>query len=126
MRVTKHEHACLVIEEQGQELVIEPGMYSEKLPKLNHVVALTLSHIHDDHSLRTRVEKLLEQFPEIKSFGTQEVAENLEGLAVTVVDPGDRYVVSPFILDFLGFYDQGMHPSRPRVQRGGLIVNGER
>lgn len=62
MRVSKHEHACLVIEEQGQTLVVDPGMYSQKLPELTNVVALTLSHIHDDHSFRPHVEKLLEDF----------------------------------------------------------------
>ena len=45
MRVTKHEHACLVVEEQGHKLVVDPGMYSEKLPELTNVVALTLSPI---------------------------------------------------------------------------------
>ena len=100
MKVSKQEHACLVIEEQGQTLVVDPGMYSQKLPELTNVVALTLSHIHDDHSFRPHVEKLLEDFPQIRVFGTQEVAEKLDGLAVEVVYHGDRHQVGPFTLDF--------------------------
>ncbi len=125
MRITKYEHACLVIEEQGQELVIDPGMYSEKLPELTNVVALTLSHIHDDHSFRPHVERLLERFPLIKVFGTQEVAEKLEGLAVTVVYHGDRHEVGPFILDFFGYFHQEIHRSMALVQNFGLMVNSE-
>ncbi|MGA1627306.1 MAG: MBL fold metallo-hydrolase [Aquiluna sp.] len=125
MRITKHEHACLVIEEQGQELVIDPGMYSEKLPKLNNAVALTLSHIHDDHSFRPHVEKLLESFPQMKVFGTQEVAEKLEGVAVTVVFHGDRHEVGQFTLDFFGYFHQEIHRSIALVQNFGLMVNGE-
>ena len=125
MRVTKHEHACLVVEEQGHKLVVDPGMYSEKLPELTNVVALTLSHIHDDHSFRPHVEKLLEQFPEIKIFGTQEVAEKLEGLAVTVVYHGDRYEVGSFTLDFFGYFHQEIHRSIPLVQYFGLMLNRE-
>ena len=125
MRVTKHEHACLVVEEQGHKLVVDPGMYSEKLPELTNVVALTLSHIHDDHSFGPHVEKLLKQFPEIKIFGTQEVAGKLEGLAVTVVYHGDRYEVGPFTLDFFGNFHQEIHRSIPLVQNFGLMVNSE-
>ena len=125
MRVTKHEHACLVVEEQGHKLVVDPGMYSAKLPKLTNVVALTLSHVHDDHSFRPHVEKLLEQFPEIKIFGTQEVAEKLKGLTVTVVYHVDRYEVGPFTFDFFGYFHQEIHRSIPLVQNFGLMVNSE-
>jgi len=125
MRVTKHEHACLVVEEQGHKLVVDPGMYSEKLPELTNVVALTLSHVHDDHSFRPHVEKLLEQFPEIKIFGTQEVAEKLKGLTVTVVYHVDRYEVGPFTFDFFGYFHQEIHRSIPLVQNFGLMVNSE-
>jgi L-ascorbate metabolism protein UlaG (beta-lactamase superfamily) len=125
MRVTKHEHACLVVEEQGHKLVVDPGMYSERLPELTNVVALTLSHVHDDHSFRPHVEKLLEQFPEIKIFGTQEVAEKLKGLTVTVVYHVDRYEVGPFTFDFFGYFHQEIHRSIPLVQNFGLMVNSE-
>ena len=125
MKVSKQEHACLVIEEQGQTLVVDPGMYSQKLPELTNVVALTLSHIHDDHSFRPHVEKLLEDFPQIRVFGTQEVAEKLDGLAVEVVYHGDRHQVGPFTLDFYGYFHQEIHSSIALVQNFGLMVNGE-
>lgn len=125
MRVSKHEHACLVIEEQGQTLVVDPGMYSQELPELTNVVALTLSHIHDDHSFRPHVEKLLEDFPQIRVFGTQEVAEKLDGLAVEVVYHGDRHQVGPFTLDFYGYFHQEIHSSIALVQNFGLMVNSE-
>ena len=125
MRVSKHEHACLVIEGQGQTLLVDPGMYSQKLPELTNVVALALSHIHDDHSFRPHVEKLLGDFPQIRVFGTQEVAEKLDGLAVEVVYHGDRHQVGPFTLDFHGYFHQEIHSSIALVQNFGLMVNSE-
>ena len=125
MKVSKQEHACLVIEEQGQTLVVDPGMYSQELPELTNVVALTLSHIHDDHSFRPHVEKLLEDFPQIRVFGTQEVAEKLDGRAVEVVYHGDRHQAGPFTLDFYGYFHQEIHSSIALVQNFGLMVNSE-
>ena len=50
MQITKYEHALLVIEEAGSQLVIDPGSYSN-LPQLKNVVAIAYTHLHDDHAL---------------------------------------------------------------------------
>ena len=61
----------------------------------------------------------------MKVFGTQEVADKLEGLAVTVVYHGDRHEVGLFTLDFFGYFHQEIHRSIALVQNFGLMVNGE-
>lgn len=125
MRITKHEHALLVIEQNGQQLVIDPGMYSEKIPALDNPVAITLSHVHDDHSYRPHLEAILEQHPNVEVFGTQEVARKLDGLRIQVVHHGDRHEVGNFTLDFYGYFHQEIHRSLPLVQNFGLMVNSE-
>lgn len=125
MRITKLEHACLVLEVAGKQLVVDPGMYSENPPQISNPVAITLSHIHDDHSYEPHVEALLKQNPDLLIFGTEEVAEKLKGLNVTRVYHGDRHVVDGFTLDFYGYFHQEIHRSIPLVQNFGLMVNGE-
>ena len=125
MRITKLEHACLVVEVAGKQLIIDPGMYSETAPQVSNPVALTLSHIHDDHSYRPHVEALLRQNPNLQIFGTEEVAKKFEGLNVTGVYHGDRHVVDGFTLDFYGYLHQEIHRSIPSVQNFGLMVNSE-
>lgn len=122
MKITKYEHALLVAELEGSQLVIDPGSYS-KVPELTNVVAVSLSHVHDDHSFQEHVEKILNDFPSAEIFGTQEVAEKLTGLPVHVVYHGDRYQVGPFTLDFFGDLHQLIHRSIPVVQNFGLMVN---
>jgi L-ascorbate metabolism protein UlaG (beta-lactamase superfamily) len=48
VKITKYEHACLVVEEAGETLVIDPGVLA-KLPELTNVVAVVVTHIHPDH-----------------------------------------------------------------------------
>ena len=125
MRITKHEHACLVVENGGQELIVDPGMYSPNPPKVSNPVAITLSHIHDDHSYQPHLESLIKDFPNVVFFGTEEVAEKLQSLEITVVRHGDRHVVGSFTLDFFGYLHQEIHRSIPLVQNFGLLVNSD-
>lgn len=122
MQITKYEHALLVVELTGSQLVIDPGSYSS-LPKLENVVAVTLSHVHDDHSFLPHVEKIIEQFPKAQLFGTQEVKEKLKQYSVQSVFHGDHYEVGPFELDFFGDLHQVIHRTIPVVQNFGLMVN---
>ena len=44
MKVTKHEHACVVIDKGGSTLVIDPGSYTSPLGELVAVVAIVITH----------------------------------------------------------------------------------
>jgi L-ascorbate metabolism protein UlaG (beta-lactamase superfamily) len=122
MKISKFEHALLVLELEGSQLVIDPGSYST-LPNLHNVSAVVLTHLHDDHTYATHVAKIKQQFPEAIVFGTQEVAKKLNELDIQVVFHGDRYKVGPFILDFYGDLHQVIHRSIPLVQNVGVMVN---
>jgi L-ascorbate metabolism protein UlaG (beta-lactamase superfamily) len=124
MQITKYEHALLVIEEAGSQLVIDPGSYSN-LPQLNNVVAIAYTHLHDDHAFLPHAQKLVAEFPEVKLFGTVEVVEKLSQLEVQKVFHGDHYQVGPFSLDFFGDLHQVIHRSIPLVQNVGLMVNSK-
>jgi len=124
MKVTKWQHALLQVELADTQLIIDPGFYSE-LPETKNVVAITLSHVHDDHSHPEHLRELTARHPEAHIFGTEEVKAKLADLEVQVVYHGDRYEVGPFTLDFFGDLHQEIHRSIPLVQNFGLMVNQE-
>ena len=66
MKITKFEHAFLQVEESGQQLLIDPGIYSAELPKLDNVVGIVLTHLHDDHSYLPHIKTIKTQFPNVK------------------------------------------------------------
>jgi L-ascorbate metabolism protein UlaG (beta-lactamase superfamily) len=122
MRISKYEHALLVIEESAAQLVIDPGSYSN-LPELKSVVAVVFTHLHDDHTSLEHAKTIIKNFPDAHLFGTQEVAEKLKGLNVQVVYHGDHYQAGPFKIDFYGDLHQVIHRSIPLVQNVGVMVN---
>ena len=122
MRISKYEHALLVLEQERAQLVLDPGSYSN-LPELTNVAAVVFTHLHDDHTSVDHAHKIKNKFPEAKIFGTQEVVDKLTGLGVQAVYHGDHYEVGPFQIDFYGDLHQVIHRSIPLVQNVGVMIN---
>ena len=123
MKITKFDHALLSIEIDSKMVVIDPGSYSNKLPGFKNVVAICLTHIHEDHSYKPHVEKIMLENPDAQIFGPAEVAQKLGGLPVQVVYHGDHFEVSGFELDFSGDLHEQIHRSIPLIQNTGVTVN---
>ena len=123
MKITKFDHALLSIEIDSKIVVIDPGNYSSELPGFKNVVAICLTHIHEDHSYLPHVEKIMLENPDAQIFGPAEVAQKLADLPVQVVYHGDHFEVSGFELDFSGDLHEQIHRSIPLIQNTGVTVN---
>ena len=123
MKITKHGHACLELELDGKKALIDPGFYTEDVSGLTDVVALVITHSHDDHCFETQVAGISKSNPGIKIFGTSEVAAKLSGFDVTTVYHGDFYQEQGFSFEFFGDMHQIIHESIPLIQNTGVMVN---
>jgi L-ascorbate metabolism protein UlaG (beta-lactamase superfamily) len=123
MKITKFDHALLSIEVDSKIVVIDPGVYSSKLPDFKNVVAICLTHIHEDHSYFPHVQKIMLENPGARIFGPAEVAQKLLELPVQVVYHGDHFEVSGVDLDFSGDLHEQIHRSIPLIQNTGVTVN---
>ena len=125
MKITKHGHACLEVEIDSQTLIIDPGSYTEELASLGNVVAVVITHKHDDHCDDAKIAKIKKDNPAVQIFGTSEVAARLSGMDVTTVYHGDYYEVGGFKLEFFGDMHQIIHQSIPLIQNTAVLVNGD-
>ena len=125
MKITKHGHACLEMVIDSQTLIIDPGSYTEELTDVGNVVAVVITHKHDDHCDEAKIAKIKQENPNVQIFGTSEVAARLEGLKVTTVYHGDYYEVGSFKLEFFGDMHQIIHRSIPLIQNTAVLVNGD-
>jgi L-ascorbate metabolism protein UlaG (beta-lactamase superfamily) len=125
MKITKHGHACLEVEIDSQTLIIDPGSYTEELVGLGNVVAVVITHKHDDHCDEAKIAKIKQENPNVQIFGTSEVAERLQGMNVSTVYHGDYYEVGSFKLEFFGDMHQIIHQSIPLIQNTAVLVNGD-
>lgn len=128
VKITKHEHACLSVDDGPGTLVIDPGSFSGRLVDLENVRAVVVTHEHPDHWTPEHIADLRQRFPEAPVYGPAGVAAAVAasdaGDVVEVVAPGDVREVDGFRLEFFGGTHAEIHRSLPRVDNVGVLVNG--
>lgn len=124
MNITKYEHACLSIEEQGVRVIIDPGKFTRDLGDVQHVAAIVFTHVHFDHFDAERLRSILAANPNAQVFGTDEVASEAASLTkVTPVHDGDTLEAGPFHLQFFGSKHALVTATKPITQNVGVLVN---
>ena len=78
MKITKHIHSCLVVEDMGKKILIDPGNYTFEesaldLKKNDGLDLILITHEHLDHAYPPLIKKDLERFPEVKILANSAV-----------------------------------------------------
>lgn len=124
MKVTKYEHATLVVESADRRLVIDPGVFLTP-PDFATTVAIVITHEHADHWTEQNLRMILEKAPDARIFAPQGVASAASGFEITVVKAGDIIEADPFTLEFFGEKHAVIHESIPVPDNVGVLVNEE-
>lgn len=125
MRITKHEHACLRLESEGRQLIIDPGSFTLPLEDLTKLVAVVLTHEHPDHWTPEQLRRLRDYAPAVPIYGPAGAAAAAAEFDVIAVAPGDTVTVDPFTLEFFGGTHSVIHESIPTIDNVGVLVDGE-
>jgi L-ascorbate metabolism protein UlaG (beta-lactamase superfamily) len=124
MRLTKLEHASLILEDSGKKLFLDPGSYTTPITEAAQTVAIVITHEHADHWTPEQIDRILGKNPDARIFGPAGVAAAAGALPVEVVQAGDIVEVGPFRLEFFGQRHAVIHESIPVVDNVGVLVNG--
>lgn len=101
MKISKHAHSCLLIEEREKIILIDPGNYTffDKaidLEKINQLDYLLITHQHQDHMYLPLIQQIISKFPYVQIISNNSVKEILEKENLKVKTIGDNFItVSP-------------------------------
>lgn len=124
MKLTKYEHACIILEDdKGKKIIIDPGVYSNLPTSLTGVEAIIITHIHADHFHPANIDLVRASSPSIQIFSTKEVAIELDD--VIVPDILQTYQVGDFILNFYGDKHEIIRDGVQIIDNLGVIVNNQ-
>ena len=125
MKLTKLEHAALILEVSGRRLFIDPGNFTTALTETANTEAVVITHEHADHWTPEQLDRILSLNPDVPIFAPAGVAAAATGYTVTVVGDGDTAEAGPFRLRFFGAKHAVIHSSIPVVDNVGVLVNDE-
>ncbi|TFD90739.1 MBL fold metallo-hydrolase [Cryobacterium serini] len=129
MKLTKLEHAALIIEVSGKKLYVDPGSFTTALTGTAGTVAVVITHEHADHWTPEQLGRIVEMNSNLRIFAPAGVARAIAAvdtdLDVTTVQAGDVMEVAPFTLRFFGATHAVIHESIPVIDNVGVFVNDE-
>ncbi|SKC46722.1 MBL fold metallo-hydrolase [Okibacterium fritillariae] len=123
MRLTKLEHAGLLLEDTNKKLFVDPGMFTTPLTEVANTLAIVITHEHPDHWTPEQIERIVSKNPDVQIFGPAGLAQAAPDLPINVVQAGDAVEVGPFRLRFFGGKHAVIHSSIPVIDNVGVLVN---
>ena len=123
MKLTKLEHAALVLEDDGKKLFVDPGSFTTPITDAIDTVAIVITHEHADHWTPEQLNRILERSPDAVILGPEGVANAAADFAVRTVHADETVELEPFTLRFFGGKHAQIHSSIPIVDNLGVIVN---
>jgi L-ascorbate metabolism protein UlaG (beta-lactamase superfamily) len=123
MKLTKYNHSCVVIEDEGKKVIIDPGAFVQSLPDLSDIVALIITHEHPDHFDVEHVKQIVAASPEVEIFAARGVAEQLQDIDVATAIPGEEMTAGTFTFKFFGGQHALIHETMPRPSNVGVLIN---
>ncbi len=123
MRLTKFEHAALLLELSGKKLFVDPGSFTTPITDAANTVAVVITHEHADHWTSDQLNRVLEQSPDAVLYGPEGVAAAASGFSIVTVAPGETVEIGPFTLRFFGGRHAVIHSSIPVIDNVGVLVN---
>ncbi|WP_105035695.1 MBL fold metallo-hydrolase [Cryobacterium aureum] len=130
MKLTKLEHAALIVELSGKKLYIDPGSFTTALTGTAGAVAVVITHEHADHWTPEQLTRIIEMNRDVAIFAPAGVARAIAASAlsdtpITIVKAGDVIEITPFTLRFFGATHAVIHESIPVIENVGVLVNDE-
>lgn len=123
MKITKYEHACVVIEESGERLVIDPGEFAVSLTDFSNITVVVVTHTHDDHLDVGKINAIIKANPDAKIFTVSDPPEELPAANVVTAIPNTSCQAGGFHLLFSGGKHALVHTSFPIFDNVGVCVN---
>ena len=126
MKLTKHEHACVVLENDGARFVIDPGAFSPNAADIiSGADAILITHEHADHVHEGAVNEALGARPELAVYAPAAMAGMFSAHAgqFTPVAAGDEFTIGEFTISVHGFDHAVIHPDIPTVANVGYLID---
>jgi L-ascorbate metabolism protein UlaG (beta-lactamase superfamily) len=124
MRITKFGHCCLLIEEGGARILIDPGVYSSTQNELKNLDAVLITHEHTDHCDVGSLKAVLPNNPKATIFTNKGVGIQLskEGLSYSLLEDGKSITARDVKIEAIGEKHALVYQGIPQVDNTGYMV----
>ncbi len=125
MKITKLGHCCMLIEESGTRILIDPGSYTiEEQKNVKNIDAILITHEHQDHFHLESLKLILSNNQNAKIFTNQGVAKILkeEKIDFNLLLHGQSEKVKNIFIEVFGENHAEIYQNLMRVDNTGYFI----
>lgn len=126
MKITKLGHSCVVVEEGGARLLLDPGDYTTAQNEIRDLDAVLVTQEHTDHCDVASLKTVLVNNPQAKIFTNLGVGEILskEKIPFELLADGQQTEVRGVTIAGFGSQHAPIYPSVKAVVNTGYLIAG--
>ncbi|HYF29010.1 MAG TPA: MBL fold metallo-hydrolase [Candidatus Paceibacterota bacterium] len=124
MKITKYGHACLLVEEGGATILLDPGVWNP-VPEATGIDAVFITHEHQDHIDIPQVTAVLGRNPDAVIYTHEAVGRLLEeaGLLYTPIAEGETVSIQGVPVQSFGHDHAIIYGSASPCRNTGFLIN---
>jgi L-ascorbate metabolism protein UlaG (beta-lactamase superfamily) len=124
MHITKIGHACLLIEQKGLRILIDPGTFAT-IPQLKDIAVVLITHEHPDHIDPDALQRIIEDNPSVEIVTNQGVGKMLESLQISYTTIADQEEITRqgVSIQSIGHEHACIHPDIPLIANSGFYID---
>lgn len=123
MKLTKYQHACIVIEKEGTTLIVDPGTYSHDFIMPSRVDAIVITHEHPDHFDEKLVQSILTAHPKATIIAHENISGRFTNFNTIAAKTDTPYTVGSYTLQFFGGSHAPIAPSIATPPNLGVLID---
>jgi L-ascorbate metabolism protein UlaG (beta-lactamase superfamily) len=123
MKITKFEHACFMVEKDGQSLIVDPGTYTTNLVIPDNVTVIVITHEHADHMDKDLLKAIYDKNPNTVIVGHPSIVSQLSEYRTQSVSVNQGTMIGTFELKFYGGQHAVIMRDWPVIANLGVMIN---
>ncbi len=127
MKITKFGHSCLLVEEGGARILIDPGIWSTIPENLDNLDAVLITHEHPDHLGLDHLKKILPNNPKAVIYTNQGASKKLaeESIPYQLLEDGQSTTIAGVSVEGFGKGHAIIYPPLPHWDNTGYLIGGK-
>lgn len=124
MIITKLGHSCLLVEEKGLSILIDPGGYSEAQNKIKGIKLILITQEHPDHLSIDSLKKVLRNNPKSEIYTNRGSGKLLDQAKIRyqLLEHGAKLQEEGVMIEAIGRKHAVIYPSFPIVDNTGFFI----
>jgi L-ascorbate metabolism protein UlaG (beta-lactamase superfamily) len=125
MKITKFGHCCMLVEEKGVRILIDPGSFTTAQNELKNINLILITHEHMDHISIDSLKKILKNNPNTKIMTNNGVGLILkkEDIPFTLLEDGQKYTEKEVMVEGFGKKHEIIYETLPRQDNTAYLIN---